>query len=804
MAINPLYVIAPSLEMYFVDKDTGAPLAGGQVFFYSDVNRTTPKPVYEITGPPDYTYTALPNPVTLSAVGTFQDASGANVLPYYFPYTSGGAVELYYIQVYDSNGVFQFDRQAWPNIAASSVNPATTNYLNLIPNGQFLIHNNNLPTLTGQIAAATTAIAPGGWYFIRPSMTTSTDFVTFPLSPQPPVSPPSGNPRFSVNVTCSSPNMSDNQKDLTVQFSNVNKFGSATQQYTFACDAISNGGSSVTATLYLIKNFGTGGSAQTQTPLQTFTIGTSNTQLLVSFVFGLNTGKTIGANNDDNVQLAIRFPNSLFNVTLNDFILTIGQVAFTDSTMFVDETDSDMIVRSVFGSLPILDPNGQDNYLPVRITPFGVFPDHTEVGKIYAKATPAVEIGELAGNGSSYMITAFSSDNIPYSRLGKKLFITGNGLNIYQWGGGYGYVNAIPNTTLANSFLFSFNTTGSMTSIADGATSTGFTYTSMTTGNNYNVYSYLQLGSIYALDVQGAFPGSTNPVSAGTGPGFVAIQINGGGGVSTGYNSFAEFQLTINTAPTSALASTWFGFSSINAAGSSAVTNYYVWFTWNGTGTDPAPFAGTGIKVALLSAYITSIADLLQAISVALNGYQSSIVSNIPVGSSITAGSYFTYTAPVSTDPFVGWYTVNGAGTAPVVTGNLFSIPVLTTMTSAQVVEITRQYINMQAYGTPDLRGEFLRGYDPTQIFDAHSNRGTLSQNQFLFASPTFNFIGSYERCAVESHNHALATFAIFSTSTGPLPDDGESYGIGASVTAFTGVAETRPFNVDINYIIKY
>lgn len=147
MALDSRYIADYSLEQYFVDKDTGEPLAGGSVEFYKDDDRTTPKVVYQLSGaPPNYTYTALPNPITLSAVGTIQNAGGDNLALYYFPYDSEDAdanLELYYIVVKDSGGTTQFTREAWPNIT-SGTNPVSTddgNYVNQLTNPQFTTVN---------------------------------------------------------------------------------------------------------------------------------------------------------------------------------------------------------------------------------------------------------------------------------------------------------------------------------------------------------------------------------------------------------------------------------------------------------------------------------------------------------------------------------------------------------------------------------------------------------------------------------------------------------------------------------------
>lgn len=142
MGIDPRYIAAVDLCPYFVDKTTGEPLANGVVSFWQDDSRTTPKLVYQLTGaPPNYTYTALPNPITLSNTGTFQDNSGNNIAVYYFPYDSqlpDANVQLYYITVTNSLGTQQFTREAWPNISDNQSQTLTqANISNALTNPQF-------------------------------------------------------------------------------------------------------------------------------------------------------------------------------------------------------------------------------------------------------------------------------------------------------------------------------------------------------------------------------------------------------------------------------------------------------------------------------------------------------------------------------------------------------------------------------------------------------------------------------------------------------------------------------------------
>ena len=149
--LDPRFITTNTLEPYFVDRNSGLPLANGQIQFWVDNSRTVPKTVYQLTGDPgndgqDYSYVPLPNPVTLSATGTIEDNDGNNVALYYFPYdgnadTSTGLTELYYIVVLDQDGNVQFTRQAWPNTESVDQNEefVGTGVDNQITNPQFAI-----------------------------------------------------------------------------------------------------------------------------------------------------------------------------------------------------------------------------------------------------------------------------------------------------------------------------------------------------------------------------------------------------------------------------------------------------------------------------------------------------------------------------------------------------------------------------------------------------------------------------------------------------------------------------------------
>jgi hypothetical protein len=142
MAIDPHFIPAFSIETVILDKDTGAPLSGGQVSFEEDNQRGLFKPIYQITGTsPAYTYTQLPNPMTLSSIGTFEDSLGNPVVPYFFPFKedlNGGLVpDYYFVKVTSFGGVEQFTREAVPYIPENGETSISSIITNEISNPQF-------------------------------------------------------------------------------------------------------------------------------------------------------------------------------------------------------------------------------------------------------------------------------------------------------------------------------------------------------------------------------------------------------------------------------------------------------------------------------------------------------------------------------------------------------------------------------------------------------------------------------------------------------------------------------------------
>ena len=338
---NTLLVPLGQIQEQFWDKLTDAPLAGGILYFWSDPACTIPKLVYSLTGvPPDFTYTPFGASVTLSSIGTTDDGAGNNFTPYLYPYSDtildgSGTIQLYYITVYNADGQYQFTAQGVPNAPiGSGPTPIGSSNTNFILNGQFVLHNNI--TGGGAIIAETTNVAYGGWQFVK-STVGADDFVTFERFPSP-ITSPSGNPRYSCRVKCTSP-LSDTQKVLQIRFNDVNRFSTASgQDLTLFFSGKNRLAGDIGITVNLYKNFGSGGSAETNDSIAIAGPFTPTYQnFLCPFNFGSNLGKTLGAGDEDYFAIQIVLPPAaIFDIEVTDFVLYLGNVTVDSYPLTTD------------------------------------------------------------------------------------------------------------------------------------------------------------------------------------------------------------------------------------------------------------------------------------------------------------------------------------------------------------------------------------------------------------------------------------------------------------------------------------
>ena len=479
MSLDPRYITAPSLQEYFVDKDSGFPLAGGKVFFYSDVNRTQPKDVFELTGsPPNYSFSPLPNPVILSSVGTMMDNNGNDIIPYYFPFDANGNQELYYIVVQSSTGVPQFTREAWPNPQVGETPTSQNSLFNYIPNGQFLLHT-DLPN--NELVAGSNVIAQGGWTFELPLTLYSINtlkYITFNFTEN-----PTNSPRFAAEFTCGAAGL-DTIKSVRIKWNDVNKFSATTDFFTFAFWARTD--IDVPIAIDIIKYCGTTGTVVPAQEEFTDVITPVGQMYVYSFQFPSNTGLVIDTvNNNDYIALDISLPVGIsFVLTLTDAAMVDGQV---DLQTFPLQTNADMITRGNDGWTDIPARNGSDLILPKVQTRYGYEYAEWEVGDVGAtlgnivsplSTSPLPRGNKMLMDGASYIYADYSTIGIPFARLGDFLIANSPIPNTPLFGTGANFGTAYANAGNTSLFRLTTNSNGiGPNYAADGIAPTGFTFT---------------------------------------------------------------------------------------------------------------------------------------------------------------------------------------------------------------------------------------------------------------------------------------------------------------------------------------
>lgn len=804
--VNPRLIYATDLQSYFVDKDTGLPLAEGVVTFYRNSSRTILKNVYQLTGTPgNPIYTALPNPMTLSGVGTPQDAMGNDVLILYYPYVGApddedaedAAVDLYYITVYAktiapaTEGVRQFTREFFPNLEDGSVSTVNDQF-NFVPNGQFLVHNNIPATSTNDFIAGkissdvevdgVTKIAPGGWTFERSPSATTVDIVTFPKFDGW-VANPTSSPRFACNVECRQTG-TNSIKFVGIKWLDVNKFTSedGSIKYNFYIEGKVESGS-LSVQLYLKKFFGSNGSVLAAIPQGDPLILTTTYQKFNTEIdFSDNQAYEIGDGEDNTtyVQIYASLPaTATCNVTFDNASLTASNSILSQ---FPEQTEADCLTRTVTGWMPIPDPDGMDLYLPLINTKEGMIWDDSSIGKPYLSFSEELEFNEIALNGEKLETDSYSDLGIPYSRLFDKYNNTT--LNIPIGGTGADYFTSAYGTYFgyaSNTFRLINNTLGAVFACAAGTTT--FTFSSVHVGSTtYDVKSFL-VGEDTFYIVNNAYG--------------ICDTLTGSGqniGIEPGNSGFTVANISFGSTITSQISSC----KTIAASGIAAsdyfrfenpTTTYFVWFAINGGGSAPAP-GGTGIRIDLLST--DTAAMVAQKIQEGLNAWNTTLV-NCVAASAITGGQY--WTANSTGDGFYIWYKKDGVGTEPTVPGRIgIEVDILSADTNAQVALKTIQAMNRKYFALPDLRGLFPRGWDDGANVDS-----TAAERYSLIPGYQGDMLVTYQLDTNRNHSHEMASNEAGGSGT-PL-----SAGLGTGdQTSPDGSYESQPRNFNARWITKY
>lgn len=753
-----VYNLTPVFHIVFRDQ-LGQPASNGTVETFKASAHTVQKAVYE-----DRQGTIpFPNPIPLNAAGVVADATGAPK-PIYW-----ADDEDYYVVVKDQfgNTIQTIDNYNSPVKHKDEPVIEEVNLKNYIPNPQFEQLNLDITKYDNASLPSSTAklIAREGWYFFRDTANSQNqiEFNEFSLGQ----TDVPFNPKRYLNFLCSV-NGVETQKDIYVDIGDVLSFSN--QELTFAFYGKSS--TSSTISLVLIQDFSTGGSPTVETIPTTFTLGSDWAQYQATFTVPDISGKTLGTDGNDRFRIALRMPlNLISNIDLVNFQLNIGDTLldFAYTTSLTEKRNANAY------QLPT--PTEEDAFKSISLASDKTtyeWQAHPPVGSVLSYAGEVVPDGYLECNGQPHSGVEGSIFHNLWNVIG----------NRFGFGNDSGGIYSRNNTAnLIRVFILKKDT--NVTDIAD--VNTGFTFTKIRDGGDIGFETRTALSLPRYLDpkiditrVTNKANGAVTASAAGT-SGFTITQIQAGSG------SLPEIT-DITTVVASGLAGKHFLISSTS-------TDYYVWFKVDGVGTDPAVGGRTGLEIALLGN--EDARGVSTAIFWALGGCEQSTIACNSAGT-LTAGDHFTVHNQSAT--FVPWYRINGSGTAPSLSGTKIPVDVNSGDTAAQVAAKTTLALRSALFQTPDLRGQFVRGWshgavgiDPDRLFRVaaqdlitrEDNIGTLQIDEFY------------------SHRHDGVEGIIGGPGTGSFDLNVGTRAPG-DLTNATGGNETRPINMYLMYIIKY
>ena len=799
MAIDGRFINISDLESYFVDKTTGLPLASGYVEFYSATDHITPKPVYILTGtsPTTYSYVSIGSVVQLGIDGT-PVYNNQSVTVFYFPYTGDPAIpsenvssEYYFVRIYSSGSVQQTTRDGVPYLEISGSTPI--NETNLIPNSQFLAFNNNWPSIApyvesdGVVTYNVYPLAQGGFEFAV-SAVDATKYTVQQSRPATPSNAFSDVPyaliEFKNTVV-----PTGSIRELRFKFQNVYTFSSptVTNVYTFYLAAQSNDGGSHTFNIRLLRYFGTGGtpSLPEYGVSQPIVITPTSAYSQVTISFDPITGKVLGSNNDDFIAIIIEPIATTFDVRIFESGLIAGQHVISNTTPLPPTLQSTIRAESIAGWMPTPALDGSDLYLPLRLTPTGMEFDHSDVGKVFMATYEDPKVGELLCDGTSYNALGYSPIGVPFARLAQNLWL--NTRNTYIFGTGKEFIQSqLLNVPLNITIMIHANTRGAITQATD--ISTTMVINNITAGSNINIQAYVNSSnSIYTRDNAIGLIAATFISQAGTSP-FTVAQIRNFANV--------EPQSTITCIMAGLTGGKYFILGGVGLPG--VTPFYYIWYTVDGVGVDPAPILGglpgIGIRVNVLSTYTNQ--DLTCATASAINGFCTTQVV-AKAGGVIPQSSYFTI-GTFSTDLGYVWFSIDGSGVDPVIANSTsIKVDILSGDTVSQVANKIVSTINARFVGVPDLRGLFIRGTDITSQIDSDA----LSRYSFNVFNLTGAESATYEIDANLNHTHSGYNDNMSHSNFASSGGNADVYHVNSTYPVIidpNGESESRPRNISL------
>lgn len=420
--------------------------------------------------------------------------------------------------------------------------------------------------------------------------------------------------------------------------------------------------------------------------------------------------------------------------------------------------------------LPIPDPDGLSEGLPVYYRNGSLFIYEGDVGKIFATVYPNPSFGELLCDGTSYLRTEFTHEIIPNIRLANKLW--NEEIGYYQFGTGSSFVSV--NLNNQNQLILTTNQSGEVK--ASSAETSGFTLEEIFKGDNvFETNAFLSTDIPNRVYVQGKKIGVVAPPAAET-SGFNIFKLR----ISDDIKQLFYIECT----DAKNLAGKWFQFSNITKA-------FGVYFTVDGQGTNPVPPNLTAVLLPLLSTQTAQ--EVATYLAELLGGHQLTLIT-CKAATTIKPGDYWTFSTNAQT--FNVYARINGQGEPPPAPGMNIPVDLINTDTVQEVAKKIKIAINQFYFAVPDLQDAFIRGWNKDASVKVDDRY--LSYGQGLIKKS----IGSFQLDEISSHIHNIYGLNTEGSGSAVSTPYANPY-ISDILILPTGGAESRPINFATNFVIK-
>jgi len=775
------YTIQPQFINYFFDPVTGAPLIGGTIEWFKATDHNKRKATYltDVITPPATEPPIWDNPHTLDSVGSIGAIYYADDEPYYIEVRKSDTTLVKSIDNYPSSGddapvVTEFDPTNY------FLNPQFRfHYKTAFDNDYLVAHPNDFD------------IAADHWVFRR-NNTNAINTISFPEFIVGQTDVPE-NPKYYLRYNCTGVGgAGESYKDIALRITGVETLSGETITISF----FARSSTSSSIQVALIQHFGTGGSPSGNVETLTIeSLGVNWARVTLTIVIPAINGKVLGTNNDDALYAGIRLPlNQVSTVDIANFQLNKGEelIEFNYKTYEMSAVEKKAI------ELPDL--TDDDVGLPLIITSNKTIAVDTGiVGHIKLFAHETKPYGYLLCDGTShhsYSTIDETGSVVTYRRLYNKIGNTW-GYGYKGTGSGSDGFRALRMFGGATNVLVATNTfIGTITNWADH--DTGFTITTFNPGwtGGLGFIPTFDRGDIVRCTNNAN--GNVTDANAGT-SGFTVTKIQDGSG------SLPEISTIQTITFANITAGTYFEISS-------TTDDYYVWFTKDNVGTDPAVGGRTGVRVDLSSGWSTN-KDVAILVAEALEGHHTTRIA-CNAASTLSGGESFFVYNNVLTGIYI-WYSIDGAGTDPAHSGKTgFHIALNSSDTAADVQHSTATMLSGLYFSIPDLSGAFLRMF-------ADPSGGSDPDYAIRAPSPDFKSgVGSFQQDEFESHRHRVWGGSETSSNCyniangarclgGPEHTTGlqfrDIFGTsGNKIIENTGGTESRPVNYNLVPFIKY